>query len=245
MDLIEKTVNSNRHPWELSRCSYLFKILAKRNLQDFADIGAGDRFFTAQLINIASGTVYAVDSAYPEQDSFIDGIVCLNDISKLPVINGGAILMDVLEHVEDDFTFLNDILKKLPENGTLLITVPAIQFLFSAYDAFYKHYRRYSRKQLIALLNRSDIVIEKCHYFYGSLFFFRLISLLAKPLLEQKAIRNQIGLATWSFTEKNVITRFIRFFLNLDLSFCVLLSHLHIYIPGLSLLAVCRKKITK
>jgi hypothetical protein len=87
MDLIEKKVNNNRHPWELSRSRCIFDILAKRNLRDIVDIGAGDRFFTAQLINIASGRVYAVDTAYPEEASVIDGIQCLNDVSKLPILS--------------------------------------------------------------------------------------------------------------------------------------------------------------
>ncbi|GHV82475.1 hypothetical protein AGMMS49991_10330 [Spirochaetia bacterium] len=90
MDIREKTNNVNRHPWELSRARCIIKLIKNCNLQSFVDIGAGDRFFTTQLLNIASGKVYAVDSAYTEKSMYINGICCLNDIAELPEIGAGG-----------------------------------------------------------------------------------------------------------------------------------------------------------
>ncbi|MDR2481443.1 MAG: class I SAM-dependent methyltransferase [Spirochaetaceae bacterium] len=237
MDLRESMLENKRHPWELSRADCLFNIVKKHHLNTAADIGAGDGFFIKKLASVIAGGLYAVDAGYAEKETFSGGIHYKNDISLLPEPAGGGgsgiILMDVLEHVEDDAAFLDKILEKTPEDGLIIITVPAFQFLFSAHDLFLKHYRRYNRKTLRALLARR-VHIEKCHYFYASLFLARAAGFFIK--------RKQLsGIGTWRFSETSVVTRFIRAVLNFDFYLCAFLARFHFYPPGLSLLAVCRK----
>lgn len=43
------------------------------------------------------------------------------------------LLMDVLEHISDDVSFLQNILKKVSKDG-IIITVPAFQWLWSKHD---------------------------------------------------------------------------------------------------------------
>jgi hypothetical protein len=95
-------------------------------------------------------------------------------------------MMDVLEHIEHDAPFLSTVLEKLSPGGMALITVPAMQFLFSDHDAFLKHFRRYNRKQVLSLLGNFDVTVERCHYFYTSLFCARLVSLLGERFFPQK-----------------------------------------------------------
>ena len=237
MDLLERTENENRHPWELSRTRCILDIIKKYNIETIADIGAGDRFFTSNLSPYI-GTLYAIDVGYDEKNDMIGDICFLNDISKLPLLRGkcGLTLMDVLEHVEDDVAFLEKALSKCV-GGRVFITVPAFQFLFSKYDAFLKHFRRYDRKQLLNLINSQNLHIEKCHYFYASLF---LVKLLCLPFGKKK--ENTHSLGTWRFGEKHILTKIIYTILNFDFLMCSLLAKLHIYLPGSSLLAVCRKQ---
>jgi hypothetical protein len=148
-------------------------------------------------------------------------------------------MMDVLEHIHDDAYFLAEAIKKLTGGGFVFITVPAFQFLFSAHDVFLKHCRRYNRKQLLALLDAQGLKVERCHYFYASLFFARL----AQSLLQnKKAAVRHTGIGEWRFSEKHIVTRLIRAVLTIDFYCCAFLSRFHITLPGLSLLAVCRKK---
>jgi SAM-dependent methyltransferase len=240
MDLKEKTSNINRHPWELSRSHCLLNLVRKRQWKRFADIGAGDMFFTRQLLGITSDTaVYAVDSEYEEGMSVVDGIHCLNDISELPAVGFDClVLMDVLEHVEDDDAFLKALLDKLLLGGSLVITVPAMQFLFSSHDVFLSHYRRYSRKRLLNLLKNNNLAIEKCHYFYTTLFFLRLVSLLKDRLMPDE---NQAGIGEWKYSRKHIITRCIMRCLNVDFFVNSILDKCRIHLPGLSVMAVCRK----
>jgi SAM-dependent methyltransferase len=240
MDLKEKTSNINRHPWELSRSRCILSLIRKRPWKRFADIGAGDMFFTRQLLDMDSRTeVYAVDSEYDEELKSVDGIHCLNDISGLP--DGSfdcLVLMDVLEHIEDDDAFLKKLLDKLVVGGSLVITVPAMQFLFSSHDKFLHHYRRYSRKRLLTLLKKNNLKIEKCHYFYTLLFFLRLVSLVKDRLLPDK---NQTGVGEWKFPKKHIATQCIMRILNIDFFINTLLDKCRIHLPGLSVMAVCKK----
>jgi hypothetical protein len=239
MDLTEKTSCGNRHPWESSRASRVLSVIKKYAVRDVADIGAGDRFFTSKLSSVAAGVRYAVDTGYTEKSEIIDGIRCINDISLLPESVDAVTLMDVIEHVQDDGAFLKEILGKLSADALLVVTVPAFQRLFSNHDVFLKHYRRYSRKQLLAVLRSNNLRVERCHYFYASLFLARLISL---SLAKRKPASSQAGVGSWRFGESHILTRVVRIILNIDFGICAFLARFRVHLPGLSLLAVCRKR---
>jgi SAM-dependent methyltransferase len=53
-------------------------------------------------------------------------------------------LFDVLEHIEDDGGALRELSTKLAPGGRLLITVPAMPWLWSAHDVAHHHHRRYT-----------------------------------------------------------------------------------------------------
>jgi len=243
MDLTEKTANSNRHPWELSRAHCILNLIKQYTLSSVADIGAGDRFFASKLKAAVCGNVYAIDTGYGEEPETAGGIHCLNNISQLHRIEDGAVvLMDVLEHVENDSVFLRDTLEKISSGGLVVITVPSFQFLFSDHDKFLKHLRRYNKKQLLTLMRSNNLNVERCHYFYTSLFFIRMLSLLTKKTGKKNSLDKVNGIGTWRFNEKHIITRAVYTILNIDFSVCCFCAKFNIYLPGLSLLAVCRKQ---
>jgi len=51
--------------------------------------------------------------------------------------------LHVLEHIEDDKNELNEVFKKLKSNGVLIIMVPQHQSLYSNFDKYVGHFRRY------------------------------------------------------------------------------------------------------
>jgi SAM-dependent methyltransferase len=61
-----------------------------------------------------------------------------------------VLLMDVLEHVEDDFALLSQILALLRPGAHLIITVPADSSLWSVHDESFGHWRRYDIERLRA-----------------------------------------------------------------------------------------------
>src|SRR3989344_3850982 len=57
-------------------------------------------------------------------------------------------LFDVLEHIKNESDVLVCLAKLIRQEGYLFITVPAFSFLWSSFDEFSHHYRRYTVKIL-------------------------------------------------------------------------------------------------
>jgi hypothetical protein len=52
-----------------------------------------------------------------------------------------------------------------------MITVPAFGMLWSPWDDIERHERRYTRQQLVDLLERCGFSVERSTYFFGPFFF--------------------------------------------------------------------------
>jgi SAM-dependent methyltransferase len=61
------------------------------------------------------------------------------------------LMMDVLEHVADDFLFLSKIAAAVEPKAYLLLTVPADMSLWSKHDETVLHFRRYDEKRFRAV----------------------------------------------------------------------------------------------
>jgi 2-polyprenyl-3-methyl-5-hydroxy-6-metoxy-1,4-benzoquinol methylase len=75
-----------------------------------------------------------------------------------------AVLVNVLEHIEDDSAALAALRKILRPGGHVMIMVPALPFLFSALDAKVGHYRRYTRSGLCARAEAAGFAIVRARY---------------------------------------------------------------------------------
>ncbi len=76
-----------------------------------------------------------------------------------------ACAFDVLEHVDDDCRAVDVLAACLKPGGYLVATVPALAWLWSEYDEAHEHRRRYSRRQLVALVQKSGLEIVSCSYY--------------------------------------------------------------------------------
>ncbi len=239
MDLLEAVATGgHRHPWELARRDSMLRLVARlRPLGDVADVGAGDRFFASSLRSLIQGHVYAVDVHYPES-GFVDGIHTARDVADLP--DGGldcVVLMDVLEHLEDEAVVLGALRPKLRAGGTVLVTVPAFQHLLSAHDEYLKHFRRYRRRTLRPVLERHGLHVEECFYFYSTLFAARWLQVI---LARVKGPGEQSGVGRWRFGLRHPLTMLVRGALDLDYRACRALARRGFTVPGLSLCCVCK-----
>ncbi len=81
------------------------------------------------------------------------------------------LLLDVLEHIEDDVGFLKLMGQKLAPGGKILLTVPAFQALWSSEDAEAGHYRRYTARQVKEAAAKAGFAVAYAGYFFGFLFF--------------------------------------------------------------------------
>ena len=82
-----------------------------------------------------------------------------------------AILMlDVLEHVQDDRAALVALHQRLAPGGALVMTVPAFPFLWSRHDVVNHHFRRYRRTGLVDQLREAGFHVQHATYFNTTLF---------------------------------------------------------------------------
>jgi SAM-dependent methyltransferase len=79
---------------------------------------------------------------------------------------GAAGLFDVVEHIENDVSFLGGLHSLMRPGGRLYLTVPAFQALWSSEDEYAGHHRRYSTRTLGASLRQAGFEVEYISYFF-------------------------------------------------------------------------------
>ena len=139
------------------------------------DIGCG----SGLMLNVLSevGNTYGMDMSDEaisfskeifngrlEKGSMPDDIPYENEFFDL------IILLDVIEHIDQDVASLIAIRDCLVFGGKAVITVPAYMFLWSPFDEVNQHKRRYTLSELKRKLIESGFKIEKISY-YNTLLF--------------------------------------------------------------------------
>lgn len=169
----------SKHWWCVSKkkiiLSFIHKYLLKKQNPQILDAGCGAGLMLPSLQNI--GSTFAMDYSedavefskklfngevrrgwlpdnVPYKDKTFDAIICL----------------DVIEHIDDDLKSLQTLNHILSDQGVLILTVPAMQFLWSKWDDLNHHKRRYHKAQLKAVIEKAGFEIQKISY-YNSLLF--------------------------------------------------------------------------
>lgn len=78
--------------------------------------------------------------------------------------------LDVIEHIDDDYSVLDRAREILASKGYLIVTVPAYRWLWSRHDEIHMHKRRYTKQQLKELLLALNFDIKFISYFNSFLF---------------------------------------------------------------------------
>jgi SAM-dependent methyltransferase len=101
------------------------------------------------------------------------------------------VMLNVLEHIEDDVGALKKIFNLLRSGGSLIIEVPACPFLYDAYDAELHHFRRYSVSELQRKLGGVGFkVCRKSHLGFALFPAFLAVKLVNKwlPVRRKKTV---------------------------------------------------------
>jgi SAM-dependent methyltransferase len=96
----------------------------------------------------------------------------------LPVPDGHydlIALLDVLEHVEEDRASLMALGAKLKRDGRILVTVPALPWLWSHHDEVHHHKRRYTARSLTEAVAGAGLRVDRIGYFNTLLFPLALV----------------------------------------------------------------------
>jgi 2-polyprenyl-3-methyl-5-hydroxy-6-metoxy-1,4-benzoquinol methylase len=125
----------------------------------------------AEIARSRSGKAVYIGSL-PDQVPFVDESFDL------------IVLLDVLEHIEDDIGALASLTAKLKPGGHLFITVPAFSCLWSNHDESHHHKRRYRLNELTGKMRQC-----KLDPMYASYFNTWLFPLIALVRILQKSLR--------------------------------------------------------
>lgn len=140
----------------------------KSHLQgDILEVGCGIGSFTKMLVPY--GNVHAIDidedcieqtrQAISQQEKVGFGNIENGDYFFQEKLFDTITCINVLEHIEYDKQALKNIHHLLKPAGTLVLLVPAHPFLYGQIDKEIGHYRRYTKKGIIELLEDADFDI--------------------------------------------------------------------------------------
>jgi hypothetical protein len=265
MDLIEvsnrKDINMSRHPWELARFEIVNTLLKGiiKNDDNFniLDIGCGDIFFISKLSDIyPKANFYAIDIAFTDEiisnlKDTINGknIYLFKTLNEANLhLNSPAnlvLLLDVVEHIEDDLDFLKALHnnKAISNDTRIMITVPAFQALFCSHDHFLGHYRRYTNGTLLRTINKTGFEKENLGYFFFSLIPPRIMQVLKEKIVKPGLNKKTTGLVEWNKSQG--VTNLIKNILLLDYKVYRFIKKITgVSVMGLSNYIICKKRVS-
>jgi SAM-dependent methyltransferase len=158
-----------RHWWYRERRAVLARALgalaSQRELGGRAlDIGAAGGGNTRVL---QSRGLTAIALEYTEEGAQVahqrDLPVIRGDAAALPLADKSldlVVAFDVLEHIEDDKSAAEEIVRVLRPGGAALIAVPSDMKLWSEHDVAVGHVRRYDRDGLLDVLTSAGLTID-------------------------------------------------------------------------------------
>ncbi len=152
--------------WYRERRGILARELRRMAMPGTAvDIGAAGGGNT-RVLREHGWEAIAVDSSTTAVDLCLSqGIEAYHgDARYLPLPSRGqdlALAFNVLEHIEEDRDAAAEIARVLRPGGTALIAVPCDMALWSAHDVALGRVRRYSRLDLVDLLEGAGLVVER------------------------------------------------------------------------------------
>lgn len=155
-------------PNNLCRHWLIFQLIKKIPFNRFLEIGVGNGVFLKKLakrgycgkgidvseeaISITSAGLKGYKNIAIEKKDFFE----VNE--KFDLI----IMLQVLEHIQNDFAALNKVKELLENKGYLILSIPAHKNKWGYNDIIGGHYRRYEKKDLENLLDKIGLEIIYC-----------------------------------------------------------------------------------
>jgi glycosyltransferase involved in cell wall biosynthesis/precorrin-6B methylase 2 len=162
------------------------------------EVGAGHGTFTRRLARF--GRVIASELSARCADQLVERF---SGEPNVEVVQGGidtavrgrrfdaAVLINVLEHIEDDVAALSRLSESLTDEGRVIVFVPAFEALYSRFDALIGHHRRYGRAELITCAYRAGLEVEEIRFVnsMGALAWWLMATKLGRSPATQWPVR--------------------------------------------------------
>jgi SAM-dependent methyltransferase len=190
----------DRHWWYRGRRTVLARVIATLGLVPDARIldagcGSGRNMVELARRGAVTGVELSETSASLARDRGV-GEVIEGSVLEMPFDADSfdlAVSLDVIEHLQGDLGALRELRRVVAPGGSLLVTVPAYQWLWSGHDQINHHHRRYTRRSLQRVAEQAGWEQTRTTYF-NSLLLPVAILLRALDRLSRKTTESSLDL---------------------------------------------------
>lgn len=126
---------------------------------------------------------------------------------------GTVLLLDTLEHIREPVPFLKSVAYHLRPGGQLLITVPALQWLYSRYDEADGHAKRYGLSGLRDELRAAGFALQR-HTYWG----LSLVPVIAIRKLVLSFLPRERAIEVGFQPGSGLVDRFLRALMRVECS---------------------------
>jgi SAM-dependent methyltransferase len=136
------------------------------------ELGAGHGAITAEYAggrevvacDRSDGCIAALSRRFGDASNVTVVQQDLREIEDSPQRFDSVVMLNVLEHIEDDVGLLSDLRSVLEPHGRIVIYVPALNALYGKPDRMLGHYRRYSKWRFRAIAAQAGLQIVTLRY---------------------------------------------------------------------------------
>ncbi|MDA8170386.1 MAG: class I SAM-dependent methyltransferase [Nitrospiraceae bacterium] len=164
------------HYWHLARNRFIEKKLTGLSLENerVLDVGCG-RGILIEYLRGRGVDCWGAERAKVRTVAAVEKyIFTYCDTSELDVEFRKSVkallLLDVIEHLPDPSDLILQLSKQFQNAEYLIITTPARKELWSNYDLFYGHFRRYDLRMFAGLVKDTTFEIVDLRYFFHLLY---------------------------------------------------------------------------
>lgn len=204
--------------WALTRAANIRDEITKMDkVNSVLDVGCGTGYVTRQVSDLAE-IVKGIDldedlidkaKSASENPQYYD----TGNIFDLPYDKKSfdlVIAADVIEHLKDDIRALKELKRILKPQGSVLLSVPNLKFLFGPHDESAGHFRRYNLTEVTTLASNAGLRVATHRYCN----FFPLIPYI----FYQKILHRDLsGRSRAEIANSSLLSPLIRILLDLEL----------------------------
>lgn len=199
--------------WEVRRTWARDVLVQAGHRARLLDIGCGSGVTMESLAHLCSDVrgVELSSTAVPADAPLRDAILIGRFEDQQ--LEAGAfdviLMMDVIEHIEDPTSFIEEVARVASDDAIVLVSAPAFSWLWTHHDVINAHFRRYTARSLRQELKRGGLEVVRIGYLFMGLVGPKLIQrelerrrgpMHGEPNLRLRPWVNRIAL-TWFLFE--------------------------------------------
>ena len=169
---LEQMIRSEEHHWwHVGKRELIEETIGHYACSPCLDVGCGGGRMVALTSSAmpSFGVELSERALHAARERGVSGLAQA-EAGSLPFRSGtfGTVLaLDVVEHHPRPDILMEEVKRVLKDDGVVIVTVPAFQWMWSHTDHALGHYRRYTRASLVAEFDRAGLSVERATYFHS------------------------------------------------------------------------------